>query len=461
MRRATIKFGNVLLVAGRELRQIVRARSFWLALLILPIVIAVTIYNRSGREAPIRVALMGAPNLISDARSILTTPPAGVDGDPRAAPRPQIDVVAQLPERADHGDAVAPAPRKIIEERLEHAGTEPLDAIARLTVDSGASPLLEIWTKRGHARDVGARLEKIITERLVPDRSGTRLKDRGRSWTVIVDPAAGKPDGLRPGRSVVPTVVLAYLLLVTLLATGSWMLQGTVEERSNKLLEAILTCVSGTELMLGKLLGGLVAALCVVSAWVAGSALIVIALVQRGLVVAPKAWGTSPIMITPPEGLGTIGGVLALAFFFVAGLAMMLAVFLAIGALSDSVREAQGFLSPVILLIILPLGLLAPALLSGAPSHAADVMTWIPIYTPFLMLARIGTGVGAAEAFMAAGTVIAFVGLEAMLLRRIFAGHLLARHPGPLTALRRVFGRSHVTETTIGPNAGTASGRTA
>ena len=40
-------------------------------------------------------------------------------------------------------------------------------------------------------------------------------------------------------------------------------------------------------------------------------------------------------------------------------------LFLAIGAMSDSMREAQGYLMPVLLAIILPISLLIQAVASG------------------------------------------------------------------------------------------------
>ena len=55
-------------------------------------------------------------------------------------------------------------------------------------------------------------------------------------------------------RSIVP-LALVYLLLTAALITGGMMLQGVIEERSNRLLEAVLACVEPRELMDGKLIG--------------------------------------------------------------------------------------------------------------------------------------------------------------------------------------------------------------
>ena len=55
-------------------------------------------------------------------------------------------------------------------------------------------------------------------------------------------------------RSVVP-LLSAYILLMSLLLSGNWILQGLVEERSNKLIETVLACISPDELLYGKLAG--------------------------------------------------------------------------------------------------------------------------------------------------------------------------------------------------------------
>ena len=69
-------------------------------------------------------------------------------------------------------------------------------------------------------------------------------------------------------RSILP-LAAAYLLMMSLMLSGSWMLQGTVEERSNKLLETVLACVSPEELMYGKLLGTVGVGLFMIAVWIA------------------------------------------------------------------------------------------------------------------------------------------------------------------------------------------------
>jgi len=61
-------------------------------------------------------------------------------------------------------------------------------------------------------------------------------------------------------------------------------------------------------------------------------------------------------MIRPAiEPLTSPGTIIALIYFFVVGYVAISVIFLAIGGVSDSMREAQGFLMPVLLAILLPI----------------------------------------------------------------------------------------------------------
>jgi len=52
-------------------------------------------------------------------------------------------------------------------------------------------------------------------------------------------------------------------------------------------------------------------------------------------------------------------------------------------------------------------------------------MSWIPVYTPFAMLARLGNGVSPAEILGTAVMLVAFIALELTLLGRVFRASLL------------------------------------
>jgi len=202
------------------------------------------------------------------------------------------------------------------------------------------------------------------------------------------------------------------------------MLQGSVEERSNKLIEGLLACISPEELMFGKLLGGLVVGLMMLSVW-AGCA----------GVAAYATQGSIADMIRPAlEPISSPGIIFAIMFFFIAGYVMISAIFVAIGSMADSMSEAQGYMMPVILLILLPITFLLQAVLAGSDGIAVKIFTWVPLWTPFAVLARLGSGIEAWELIGAGALLVLAIVAELVLVGRLFRASLLASGQKPTLA---------------------------
>jgi ABC-type Na+ efflux pump permease subunit len=210
--------------------------------------------------------------------------------------------------------------------------------------------------------------------------------------------------------------------MMSLMLSGSWMLQGTVEERSNKLLETVLACVSPEELMYGKLLGTVGVGIFMIAVWIG-----------CGLIAAYATQGVIADMIRPAlDPLSSPGTIAAMIYFFVVGYVTISVFFLAIGAMSDSMRDAQGYLMPVIMLILLPITLLMQAVLAGGTGGVMmEVLTWVPVWTPFAVLARLGLGIPTWEVVATGLILAAFTALELILLGRLFRESLLAQGQRP------------------------------
>ena len=216
-------------------------------------------------------------------------------------------------------------------------------------------------------------------------------------------------------RSLVP-IALVYLLLITAVTTGSMMLQGVVEERSNKLFESVLACIKPDALMQGKLLGLGAVGIFIVLFW-AGT----------GLAAALYFEGFAAEVLRP--SLATLDDPLliaAMVFYFFAGYVVLAMLFLAIGAISESMQDAQSYLTPVILLVMIPVMILMQAALRGPDEPVVQVLSWVPLYTPFAMLARLGSGVAGWEIAGTALLLVVFIWLELKLLGRLFRASLLS-----------------------------------
>jgi ABC-type Na+ efflux pump permease subunit len=188
------------------------------------------------------------------------------------------------------------------------------------------------------------------------------------------------------------------------------------------LLETVLACVSPEELMYGKLIGTAGVGLFMIAAWIG-----------CGLFAAYATQGAIADFIRPAlDPLTSPGTIIALIYFFVVGYVAIAVIFLAIGSMSDSMRDAQGYLMPVLLAILLPISILMQAVLGGNGAGVlVEVLTWVPIWTPFAVLARLGLGIPTWEVVGSGALLAVFAALELILLGRLFRASLLAQGQRP------------------------------
>jgi ABC-2 type transport system permease protein len=169
-----------------------------------------------------------------------------------------------------------------------------------------------------------------------------------------------------------------YLLWISVFATASMLMNGIVEEKSNKLIEALLSCVSPMELMSGKVLGIAATGLTLVAGWV---------VMYFGLFLVLPVWISGmrdrnlADLVTQPAYL------FSFLVYFVLGYLMYGAILLALGSLCSSPQDAQNMMGPVVMLLLLPLIAMMPVV-QDPNGLIARVLSYIPLFTPFTMMNR-------------------------------------------------------------------------
>jgi ABC-2 type transport system permease protein len=104
---------------------------------------------------------------------------------------------------------------------------------------------------------------------------------------------------------------------------------------------------------------------------------------------------------------------------------MLAMVYLTIGSLSNSMQDAQAYLMPVTMAVLLPVVLMMNAIIQNPSGLLPRAMSWIPLYTPFAMLARLGSGVTMVEILGTGLLLVTFVAVELTLLGRVFRASIL------------------------------------
>ncbi|MBN2430936.1 MAG: ABC transporter permease [Acidobacteria bacterium] len=173
-------------------------------------------------------------------------------------------------------------------------------------------------------------------------------------------------------------VAFVYLLFLSIMIVVSMLLNNTVEEKSNRIIEVLLSSISPIQLMAGKILGIGAMSLTMVGTWVIFFVGIILGL--------PLMFGAMPDL-----GLGQIASdpvfLVSFVLYFLLGYLFYSAIIVAIGSVCNSLKEAQNMMTPVTLILIVPI-ITMMTVAKDPNGLIAKILTYIPPFTPFVMMNR-------------------------------------------------------------------------
>jgi len=263
---------------------------------------------------------------------------------------------------------------------------------------------------------VGRALNDEVRSREYVDRGVSRAVVRQVQGTSIrlssFDP--GKEEGKETvslGDRIVRSapVAFVYLLWISIFVVMQMLLNNTIEEKSNRIIEVLLSSVTPSELMMGKLIGIAGIGFTMVGTWLAT------AFIGMQLYQGP---GTEVI----GQALDVLSGsglVPTFFVYFLLGYLLYAGIFLSAGSLCNSLKEAQSLQGPMMMIMIVPL--MTMVFINMDPHGTlARIMTWIPIYTPFVMMNRAAADPPLFDLVGSALLVIATTAVVLWLSGRIF-----------------------------------------
>lgn len=275
-------------------------------------------------------------------------------------------------------------------------GEKPLFAVIRVPADGSA---IEYWSENATVDDLKTRVEsasKAVTRQ-------SFLANQGIDPAVLEQADEAAPDVLQrlvrtaedeaaSGNEVTLAdqaprfiaVGLSYILWFIIFSAGQYLLMGTIEERGNKIFDTLLTSLRLPQLLAGKLLAVLAVTLTMFGAWLVGGTLFATLgasqmpeEIRSGIFEVISA-GMQPSIIIPTMISLVLG-------YLIYGV-----MFMALGSLCDTIQEAQTLMSPMLMILMLPmLGIVFALEDPSSPIVAAA--SWIPLFTPFLLILRIPT----------------------------------------------------------------------
>jgi ABC-2 type transport system permease protein len=163
-------------------------------------------------------------------------------------------------------------------------------------------------------------------------------------------------------------VGMMMILLFSVMSGAPQLLNSVIEEKMSRISEVLIGSVTPFELMMGKLIGS-----------VAVSVLLAVVYVAGGASVA-NYMGYGDALRASDIGW--------LLLFLVMASFMFGSIFITIGAACSDLKDAQGMMTPAMLIMMLP-WMTWFAILNAPDSSVAIGLSLFPTAAPFLMLLRI------------------------------------------------------------------------
>ena len=201
---------------------------------------------------------------------------------------------------------------------------------------AAASSHVDLLTKSTRQAVVDARLRGM-------DMSPEIIRaavDRPSIETIRIGSEGGEQSESKLTRYLVPVAFMG-LMWIVVMTGGNYLLMSTIEEKSTRVIEVLLSATSPTGLLGGKILG------------FAGVSAVMLAMYLIVAIVMLTLFAALDIV-----SVGDI--VLGVAFFGIAYL-MMASIMAGIGSAVSDVTEAQSLMGPAMLILMLPL-LLIPVI---------------------------------------------------------------------------------------------------
>ena len=370
---------KILIVAGSEFATLVRTKAFIIGIILLPVVMGGSILlaraTRNATDDTERTfAIVDHTGKLGDA---LAAAAQATGGSTNGTPGPKFvpvqvavdgrnidDVRLELSDKVRRRElfAFVEIPAEVLQPESQSQILYYSDHPSYLMLPQWlrSTTGLLVQQLRFQRAGVDPRLVARLTAPVRVDQLGLVARDASGRTAAAKQVDRARAQG-------VPMVFL-ILMFLTIMSSAPQLLNSVIEEKMSRVSEVLIGSVTPFELMMGKLVGG--AAVCVLLATI---------YVVGALGVA-NYWGYGDAV--SPSQLAWF------AFFLVMAVLLFGSIFVAVGAACTDLKDSQNLMTPVMLIMMLPM-ITAGSILRAPDGMVATVLSLIPTATPFLMMLRI------------------------------------------------------------------------
>jgi ABC-2 type transport system permease protein len=358
---------RLMTITRREYLERVRSKAFLVSTFLAPILVAgfmlaPSLLMERQRGKALRIAVVDATGTLR----------GGVEEElrrQRVAGEPRFVVTP-----ADGGDVEAArlaARRGVVDGRIDGYLYLPPDALETSRAEyfgKNVSNVMDLRLVEQSAENA------LLQHRLGQEGlDGARVKAVTRKLDLRTVRLTASGEREDRGASFILALMLLTLLYMTVPMWGAAIMNGVIEEKSNRVVEVIVSSIPTSYLFAGKLLGVGGAGLTQVLVWV---------LTMAGFGAYGAAAGGVPMPELSPLLMASF------VVFFLLGYFLYGALYAGVGSAVNTPQEAQSLAFPVMMPLVLGF-VFFPAVLGSPDSPFSVTLSLIPFFTPMLMFLRI------------------------------------------------------------------------
>ncbi len=424
-------FPNTLHVARRELLIRVRSRAFVITTAIIAVVAAGVVFLPTVLEG------IGVDD----------PPTYGVATVADDVPIDPADTVRHVTAIASGGEPAEVRDVEDVDAGRADVRADELDLLLIVERGDGEELTYELFGDVGPTSAERAIIQASAEEITQQDRlarAGLSPEDRAAIAAPVAielvapDPEPGGPSEDAFGGAFLMTWAIIILTFMAILTYGNWVAQSVAEEKSNRVMELLITAATPRQLLAGKVIGTGAAGLTqyVVVLAVAAVAFVASEPIAARLGVEGAGPGINLPDISP-------FAVLAFTLFFFGGFLLYSTLYAAAGSMVSRIEDVQQASGP--LLILAMGGYFAAITAINVPdAEWVATLSLVPFFSPYLMPIRmlLGTTPGVAEIGLALGLLAVTIVIAVWVAARIYSAGVLLY--GQRVGLRNVLRATRV-----------------
>jgi len=261
-------------------------------------------------------------------------------------------------------------------------------------------------------QQVGLNLRKSIEKQLEQISERNKLKQAGINLDIIeqaktninietkIITSEGNTTSSSTEASIGIGFITGILIYMFIFMYGTMVMRGVIEEKTNRIVEIIISSVKPFQLMIGKILGVALVGLTQFILWIVLTIIIssIAEIIFFDTTEITNNLDSVDQSVILNEFTRLTGGInlmlifVSFLFYFLFGYLMYSALFAAVGSAVDAEADTQQFMLPITIPLIFSFILIQPVM-DNPDGILAFWLSIIPLTSPIIMMARLPFGV--------------------------------------------------------------------